>query len=167
MPVSLRCQQGSTGNDDEEEDARKDSKVATASSSADPEGRCSVEEADEELEAESGRRLQFVTPRSRMRCRAAAGRRMAKEERRASFGEAFRISKARDQPSLHVDPSPRSVTVRLGQLGMDQGIWSQSPLKLELDRSTTSLARTVLAAALRRSKQAKHQSMRARVEQRG
>ncbi len=36
LPVSLRCQQGSTGNDDEEEDARKDSKVATASSSADP-----------------------------------------------------------------------------------------------------------------------------------
>ncbi len=92
---------------------------------------------------------------------------MAKEERRASFGEAFRISKARDQPSLHVDPSPRSVTVRLGQLGMDQGIWSQSPLKLELDRSTTSLASDGAGSSFETIEASEASVDASKVEQRG
>ncbi|CDW99078.1 hypothetical protein [Sporisorium scitamineum] len=44
----------------------------------------------------------------------------------------------RDQ--AQVDPSPRSRSERLGQLGMDQGIWMQSPVKLHLEESGAVVA---------------------------
>ena len=87
-------------------------------------------------QGESVAQLPFVTPRSRTRCRAAAGRRATKTHSPSETRQA--LSRG---GSPAVDPSPRSRSVRLGQLGMDHGIWLQSPVKLELDASTPPSAK--------------------------
>ncbi|ETS61454.1 hypothetical protein PaG_04489 [Moesziomyces aphidis] len=61
--------------------------------------------------------LPFVTPRSRMRCRVA--------ESRAPHPEPT-------DDTVDIEPSPRCQNVRLEELGMHEGIWQRSPVKLEL-----------------------------------
>ncbi|SNX86910.1 uncharacterized protein MEPE_05619 [Melanopsichium pennsylvanicum] len=123
LPLSLACQKdvessvaGGKENDD-----------STGSvSAAETEHRAGTESdySDECEEAKQDKHLPlFVTPRSRTRCRIAAGRRTAKE---------IDAMQAKGSP---IHPSPRSVSARMSQLGMDQGIWARSPLKLTLEPS--------------------------------
>lgn len=75
---------------------------------------------------EEERQLTFVTQRSKTRQRAAARR----------FFDASSLP----EESPTIDPSPRSITLRLGQLGMDQSPWTHPPLKLELDAASAGEA---------------------------
>ncbi|GAK66944.1 uncharacterized protein PAN0_015d5169 [Moesziomyces antarcticus] len=78
--------------------------------------------------------LPFVTPRSRMRCRAA--------ESRAPHPEPT-------DSTVDIEPSPRCQNVRLEELGMHEGIWQRSPVKLELSAPAAESTQTTSEDAAR------------------
>lgn len=131
LPRSLRCRQQSVGKGTDDRDG-----VSTASES--------TIEAAYQVEVNNGSNcprdaeaipLPFVTPRSRVRCRAAAGRASSKDRDLVDKNNKTERYDAVEQPL--VAPSPRSVSERLGQLGLNQGIWLRSPIKLDLEPSVT------------------------------
>ncbi|SJX65270.1 uncharacterized protein SRS1_16093 [Sporisorium reilianum f. sp. reilianum] len=123
LPLSLACQGAEEGSGSDTPDSKSTVSADT------------VEVDDREPEPEE-RQLPFVTPRSRMRRRAAAGRRAAIRSFSGQATSPGLLQSPGEQ--AQVDPSPRSRSVRLGQLGMDQGIWMQSPIKLQLDDSASA-----------------------------
>ncbi|EST08131.2 hypothetical protein PSEUBRA_002214 [Kalmanozyma brasiliensis GHG001] len=122
LPLSLSCRQGAHVGDE-----LLDESTMSA-------GTVELDDQSPKQQSE-GRQLPFVTPRSRTRCRAAAGR-------RADHPDETADQDGRALPREPADcmPSPGSTGVRLSQLGMDRGIWMQSPLRLPLDDSTASAA---------------------------
>ena len=128
LPLSLACQQDA-------EFSESDTSGSKSTTAADTSVADASEESDESQDVEE-RLLPFVTPRSHARRQAAAGRRAAFDANDALETHQGTVAGSQSQQA-HVDPSPRSVNVRLGQLGMDQGIWLQSPVKLQLDESAS------------------------------
>lgn len=97
---------------------------------------------DERAQAQQGGRVEekplpFVTPRSTNRRRVAAQRRASHDTSAAAATNRMTtrsfFSSSASQPPSELQASPESAMRRLGELGLNEGIWSSSPLHLSLD----------------------------------
>ncbi|CCF49513.1 uncharacterized protein UHO2_05667 [Ustilago hordei] len=133
LPLSMRCQEEASSREDAAQ--MTDWTCGTATDEAVNAVQDGSRDGDDGEDSGSfrTRQLAFVTPRSRMRCRMAATRKFFQDETPCTSGAA--------RSEATIEPSPRSTSVRLGQLGMNQGIWARSPVKLDLSSMGTDVTR--------------------------
>ncbi|SOV06315.1 uncharacterized protein UDID_07489 [Ustilago sp. UG-2017a] len=133
LPLSMRCQEEVSSREDAAQ--MTDWTCGTATDEAVNAVQDGSRDGDDGEDSGSfrTRQLAFVTPRSRMRCRMAATRKFFQDETRCTSGGA--------RSEATIEPSPRSTSVSLGQLGMNQGIWARSPVKLDLSSMGTDATR--------------------------